>query len=421
MKKLVGLLFIVLSLTVSSVLAGNITFSGKTDKNPLEYQPGEEMVFTVQCLDDGQPVDGVNLSWKRTGDDGKTESGSAVSSASEPLTIKTSIDIPGFVRIQVFPCDAKGKIIGGEHDEPCQFNGGAAALVDQIKGYPEPEDFDAFWDRQKEILARVPVRAWLKPLESSEPGVVGYEVMVDNSSLTPVSGYLFMPKNAKEKSLPAEVYYQGYCVLPTSKTFDKGKDRIYLTINCHGFLNDQVEEYYDTMRQTFLRNYGFSEEQNNNPDSCYWCGMMMRGLRALQYVKTLPEWDGVNLITSGVSQGGMQCLTIAGLDPDVTEVHAVIPWFCDVSGAEKNGRIDSWFMPRWVDGLGYFDTTNHAKRIRGKVEIYAGLGDYVSPPSGVAVLYNSIKSEVKLQFRQGRTHEFEMPDSELFSLEKPAE
>ena len=58
MKKLVGLLFIVLSLTVSSVLAGNITFSGKTDKNPLEYQPGEEMVFTVQCLDDGQPVDG---------------------------------------------------------------------------------------------------------------------------------------------------------------------------------------------------------------------------------------------------------------------------------------------------------------------------------------------------------------------------
>ena len=213
-----------------------------------------------------------------------------------------------------------------------------------------------------------------------------------------------MPKNAKEKSLPAEVYYQGYCVLPTSKTFDKGKDRIYLTINCHGFLNDQVEEYYDTMRQTFLRNYGFSEEQNNNPDSCYWCGMMMRGLRALQYVKTLPEWDGVNLITSGVSQGGMQCLTIAGLDPDVTEVHAVIPWFCDVSGAEKNGRIDSWFMPRWVDGLGYFDTTNHAKRIRGKVEIYAGLGDYVSSVwrSGP---YNSIKSEVKLQFRQGRTHE----------------
>ena len=419
MKKIILALLLLLLFIPYESIAGEISFVGKTDKNPLEYQPGEEMVFTVQCLEDGRPIDGQKLSWKRTGDDGKTESGEAISSATEPLTIKTSIDVPGFVRIQVFPCDANGERISGEHDESRQFNGGAGVLLDQIKGIPEPDDFDSFWERQKQILARVPVNAWLRPLDSPDADVVGYEILVDCSSLTPVSGYLFIPKDAKEKSLPAEVAYQGYSVASAWPNYRK--DRIILTVNCHGILNGLPKEYYDTMSQTFLKQYGFSADQNNNPDSCYWCGMMMRALRAVQYVKTLPEWNGTDLIVSGGSQGGMQCLTVAGLDPDVTEVYATIPWFCDVSGAEKSGRLDSWFMPGWVDGLGYFDTTNHAKRIRGRVEIYAGLGDYVCPPSGELVLYNSINSPVTLKFRQGRTHGYEMKDGELFILEKTAQ
>ena len=115
----------------------------------------------------------------------------------------------------------------------------------------------------------------------------------------------------------------------------------------------------------------------------------------------------------------MQCLTVAGLDGDVTAVETVVPWFCDVSGAELSGRVDSWFMPSWVDGLGYFDTTNHAKRIKGKVSIYVGLGDYVCPPSGEMVLFNAIKTEKRIRFRQGKTHGYEMPNAEEFVLESP--
>ncbi len=421
MTKTITTFLLSLVLATSAAFAGEITFTGKTDKNPLEYQPGEPMVFTVQCLEDGNPVDGQKFTWKRTGDDGKVETGDAISSASEPLTITTSLDVPGFVRIQVYQLDENGAIIGGEHNEAHQFNGGAGVLLDQIQGYPEPEDFDEFWNRQKEILARVPIKAALTPVESDVPEVICYEVKIDNSSLTPVSGYLYMPKDAKEKSLPAEVNYQGYSISPVYKNCAKGRGKICLEINCHGFLNGQVKEYYDTLAQTFLKSYGFSKEQNNNPESCYWCGMMMRALRAVQYVKTLPEWDGVNLTTAGGSQGGMQCLTAAGLDPDVSEVRAYVPWFCDVSGMEKSGRVDSWFMPAWVDGLGYFDSTNHAKRIRGNVTIIVGLGDYVCPPSGEMVLFNAIKTDVNLEFRQGKTHGYEMPNGEVFKLEKSAQ
>ena len=74
-----------LLLTFSTGLAGEISFVGSTNKNPLEYQPGEQMTFSIQCLEDGKPVQGQNLLWKRSGDDGKTESGTAISSSEEPL------------------------------------------------------------------------------------------------------------------------------------------------------------------------------------------------------------------------------------------------------------------------------------------------------------------------------------------------
>ena len=420
MKRITFFLLTFVFCTTSVLFAADMSFFGKTDKNPLEYQPGETMTFSVQYFEDGQPVDGKNLSWRRTGDDGKVEEGTAVSSSTEPLKIETSIDVPGFVRIQVFPMDDQGNRLCNEHDEAVQFNGGAGVLIDQIKGIPEPDDFDAFWDRQKAILAQVPIKASLTPVDSGDDNVLAYDVKVDCSGLAPVSGYLCMPKDAKEKSLPARVQYQGYSVLPVSPNVGAGRSQICFTVNCHGMLNGQSAEYYQTLQHTFLASYGFSPEQNKNPDSCYWCGMMMRALRAVQYVKTLPEWDGVNLTTEGGSLGGMQCLTVAGLDSDVSHVNATIPWFCDVSGAEVSGRVDSWFMPSWVDGLGYFDTTNHAKRIKGSVFIYAGLGDYVCPPSGEMILYNAIKSEKELLFRQGRTHGYEMPNGDGYTLKSPA-
>lgn len=418
MKKTLLYLIVLNYFMVLSAYATEISFFGKTDKNPLDYQPGEKMTFSVQYLEDGVPVSGKNLSWKRTGDDGKTETGKAISDANTPLIIETSIDIPGFVRIQVFPMNENDQMIGSEHSENIQFNGGAGVQLDQIKGIPEPDDFDAFWDKQKAILAQVPIKASLLPVESSDDNVLVFDVKVDCSGLAPVSGYLCMPKNAKEHSLPAKVQYQGYSVSSVYPDIAAGRNQIVFTINCHGFLNGQKNEYYQNLQQTFLASYGFSQHQNQKPDSCYWCGMIMRALRAVQYVKTLPEWDGKNLTTSGGSQGGMQCLTVAGLDSDVTYVDTTVPWFCDVSGAEKSGRIDSWFMPSWVDGLGYFDATNHAKRIKGSVLITAGLGDYVCPPSGEMVLYNSIQTTKKIIFTQGRTHGFQMKNGDKFILEE---
>lgn len=53
----------------------------------------------------------------------------------------------------------------------------------------------------------------------------------------------------------------------------------------------------------------------------------------------------------------------------------------------------------------YFDAVFAARRVRCPVEIRrAGLGDYVSPPSSLAVLYNALDVPKTITWNQGWTH-----------------
>jgi cephalosporin-C deacetylase-like acetyl esterase len=84
------------------------------------------------------------------------------------------------------------------------------------------------------------------------------------------------------------------------------------------------------------------------------------------------------------------------------------------------GRLRGW-RPDWTEALGYYDIVNHAKRVKCPVTISAGLGDYVCPPSGVAILYNNIKSPKSLEVTQGKKHGdfgYKAPkDNQSFKLE----
>ena len=64
--------------------------------------------------------------------------------------------------------------------------------------------------------------------------------------------------------------------------------------------------------------YGFDETLNNDPATTYFNGMILRDLRAIDFGRALPEWDGKNVKVSGGSQGGFQALLLAALDPSVT-------------------------------------------------------------------------------------------------------
>ena len=137
--------------------------------------------------------------------------------------------------------------------------------------------------------------------------------------------------------------------------------------------------------------------------------MILRVLRAIEFLKAQPEWNGKDLRAAGGSQGGFQALAAAALDKDVTQCAANVPWCCDLGGITL-GRLRGW-RPDYADGLGYYDAANMAKRIKCETKIVGGLGDYVCPPSGVCVLYNNINAPKQLDLVQGKTHGYTPPGS----------
>lgn len=401
--------------------------TGTTDKNPLCYALGEIMTFTVTTDFSGQkPTQDYFLVWSRSGDDGKTDKG-RTRVTEEPLTIKTSLDKPGFVRIIAKLTDKDGNELYTKglwnNKTAISFEGGAGVQPEMLTaGAEEPQDFDAFWQKQKARLAAVPLKYEMKRVEL-KPGTnlksEVYAVTIDCAGPHPVTGYLTIPVGAAAKSLPAQANYFGYGVDAQWPPLDGPEDRISFMVNAHGFLLNQPDSYYKDFENEIKSNgqiYAFDPKQNSDPETAYFNGMALRVMRSLEFLKQLPQWNGKDLIVAGGSQGGLQTIWAAGLDSDVSLALPSIPWCCDLNGSSK-GRLRGWF-PGYVDALGYYDTVNHAKRIQCPVEITrAGLGDYACPPSGVTVLYNAIKTPKKILWFQGSTHGFVPKNPQIFIQE----
>jgi cephalosporin-C deacetylase len=406
------------------------SLTGTLDRPQALFAPNEEMVFILSADFQGQqPTKDYFISWERSGDDGVKESGKALVGA-EPLLVKTSLDRPGFVRIQAYLVDKRGKRVtktimrnGKEVQENLFFDGGAGVEIDKLQGVPEPEDFDAFWAKQKTRLAAVPVNARLQEQVSKDPKVKIYAVSIDCAGPRPVTGYLTVPSEAGEKSLPARASFHGYGTSVQRAPGGGSADYIHLNINAHGYDLGQDDAYYKDFFESIKSNshsYAFDPAQNADPETAYFNGMVLRVLRALEYLKSRPEWNGKELTVSGGSQGGLQSVWAAGLDSQVTKSSPGVPWCCDLGGITL-GRVAAGWRLAYTEALNYYDPINHAKRIPGSCYVdinRAGLGDYVCPPSGVAVLYNNIRAPKRINWVQGSTHGYVPPNAQSFVLEE---
>ena len=135
--------------------------------------------------------------------------------------------------------------------------------------------------------------------------------------------------------------------------------------------------------------------------------MYIRVMRALDYVKSLPEWDGKNLIVIGGSQGGAQAIVAAALDPQVTICIAGVPALSEHSGplakpqrqpgwprlykADANGQPDN---PAVCKAAAYFDNIYFAKRIKGEAWFSTGFVDNVCVPTGVFAAFNNLPAGI---------------------------
>jgi cephalosporin-C deacetylase-like acetyl esterase len=408
---------------VLTSVAQDYSIFGNHNKPSPVYEPGEEMIFMINLLDSGKPVEGKKLKWTRTGDDGVVKEGEGISTK-EGYEIATVANSPGFVRIYVTAWDENGEQLKSAQPDkkgkrtPVFFDGGACVKPDMLQSVEEPDDFDAYWAKQKELLTAVPLAILKMEEVPGNDQVVAYDVKIACPGKMPVSGYLTMPRNTPKKSLPAVIAFRGYGVSGADKDLAAGRSNIYFQINAHGIENGKPGEYYDALRTTLLKDYAFSKKENQNPDTTYFHDMFLRIMRALEFVKSLPEWNGKQLTASGGSQGGLQSLVAAGLDKDVTDCYAWSPWCCDF-GRTKLGRlIGSWYID-YTPALRYYDPVNHVRRANPNCNLFiiANLGDYICPPSGVWIAYNNFPGPKKMEIRQGCEHGYTMKDYPSFSIE----
>jgi len=384
-------------------LAESLTFTGTTDRNPLLYKVGETMTFSVTLVDRdarNAPVKGRRLRWTRVGDDGRTEKGEGVSDG--PLVVKTKIDQPGFVRLTVNVLGADGKVLQGRNEK---FDGGAGAGVNDIKTTPPPKDFDAFWDAALATMASVPMKGALTPLDSKDPAVELRSFVVNTvPGEGPATGLVAWPKAAKPGSLKMTVHVTGYGFGATGIGNGEVKDgagRLVVSITRHGEEPREAEGYYKNLQTNVLKGYCWRNTSTKTANDEY--KMILRDVRALAFVKTLPQWNGRDIKVTGGSMGGFQSVALAALDRSVTECTPFIPWMCDLAGKTNFNRLGGW-LPGWTPELAYIDTANLATRVTCPVSMGIGLGDYVCPPSGEMILFRNLKGPKTLTATQNMGH-----------------
>ncbi|OAM86958.1 acetylxylan esterase [Termitidicoccus mucosus] len=370
------------------------------------YATGQPAKFTISVLADNNPLAGATVSYKVGPEQmppAVEKTGVAVPAGGLVVDAGT-LKEPGLIRCIVTAT------VGGK-----TYRGLATAAFSPEKIQPtqaQPDDFDAFWDAGKAELATVPMeptRTLLPEYCTSDVNVyhVSFRVIGGDSRYTSrIYGILCEPK--APGSYPAILRVPGAGVRPYVPVSTELASRGVITLNIgiHGIPVDLPAYAYDQMRTGALKAYW--AYNLDDKDAYYYRRVYLGCVRANDYLLSLPNHDGKNLLVTGGSQGGQLSLVTAGLDPRVTAVAPVYPAYCDVTGY-LHGRAGGWphmFRPDSKTGTAgfhaqnpakiattaYYDAVNFARRIKAPGLYSWGYNDETCPPTSMFAAYNVIKA-----------------------------
>jgi len=366
------------------------------DQGDANYTCGQRVTFTIELGADAQQAhlclsnDGYQVLLQQPID-------------TAPTTITSTLEQPGVLRCRVNFL---------RHGEPQSMICAAAYESSRIEPTTTiPDDFDAFWQRQKQTLAGIGMDTQIQSdaAEHTEREVDFSKVTLANTEDTRVYGYFGRPSG--QGPCPAILTLQnhggGAWSVPRDWATNFAQQGfLSLAINTHNVDNGLGKADYDQINRGPLASYtlrGFMDR-----DRYYFKSVYTRLVRAIDYLTSREDWDGKTMILTGRSQGGGLSLVGAGLDPRVTGIVCAVPAMCE-HGGHKFGRPAGWprFVPNdehdygkgWMNaetgnGHGpvsdtvwqvsrYYDAVNFARRITCPAVVNLGLIDTCVPPTTV--------------------------------------
>lgn len=274
--------------------------------------------------------------------------------------------------------------------------------VDRIQPFTqEPKDFRAFWQKGLDELKQQPMNFTreLQP-EYCNDKVDTWLVKLQIDRRHWLYGYLMMPKNAKKGAHPVVLTPPGAGVKTIKEFFNRSyfqeKGIIRFITEIHG-LNPQLpEEHFSDVRSAFS---DYLEMGLDNPDHYYMRHVYLGLVRCIDFLTSLPEWDGKNVATLGGSQGGALALIGASLDPRVTLCVANHPALSDMAAGSAGLTSgyphfkDYLYTKANVATMAYYDVVNFARYITCKTYMTWGYNDNTCPPTTSYAVWNTLKCE----------------------------
>ncbi len=359
------------------------------------YAVGEEAVVRLVATAGGNALDGVQVHFE-VADDGMP---AEVRGTTWLRRGEAKITVPAMSKAGFRRCTVRFEVAAQEYRETITLGFGIGNIAPTIA---HPIDFDLFWRKALREARETPLAVERIPMpehstERVEVSMVRIPVFGEESC---IYGYLSVPRDGKPH--PVLFVPPGAGVKrihPDTSYAEQGF--VTLVAEIHGLPMNCTDETLQTAKERIGDYYLTGIEEAS---AHYYRRVYAGCVRAVDYLMTLPEWDGIHVGVTGGSQGGALSIVTAALHEEVDFVAAFYPALCDVSGY-LHGRAGGWprlYAPnqpqpaspskRVMRTLSYYDVVNFARRIRIPGFYAYGFNDATCPPTSMAAALNCIKA-----------------------------
>lgn len=373
-----------------------VDFAVLADHADCHYRIGEEPRLKIIAKGGGTGLEGVRLNYTAGNDRMEPDmEGATTFLRGEAQVPVGTMTVPGFRH-----CTISFEVKGERYTETVKVGFSAKDIEPTIA---HPLDFDLFWRQTLKRASKLPltsevveipefttdqIRTLMVRIPCDEEGgsIYGYVSIPNDGKKHPV---LLVPPGAGVKRVnPSTIYAKAGFI-----TF---------TMEVHGMPMNAPDAFIASEKER-LGDYWFTGIEDR--DTYYYKRVYTGCVRAIDYLMTLPEWDGKNVGVTGGSQGGALSIVTAALHPAIDFVASFYPALSDVSGYQV-GRAGGWprmfatpdarpeiDRKRALKVMGYYDVVNFARRVKCPGFYNYGFNDNTCPPTSVCAALNVIDAE----------------------------
>ncbi len=373
------------------------------------YQLGQTATLRVVAREGGVPLQGTTLRYKVGPEMYLSEYYDSLSFTNgEAIINMGTLQAPGFLACQYEFKAADGKV----YKDLVKV----AYQPEQIKTLTAmPSDFEAFWQKALKEARKTDLEPQYFDVPDAtnnqfETKLVRLHVGKDKW----MYGMLTCPRDGKKHPVVLCPPGAGSNKVTPSDYFGKA-GMIYLKIEIHDNDPRIPDEAYNRMREEKCE--GYMRKGMESKDTYYYKDVYVGCARAVDFLCSLPDWDGKNVIVTGGSQGGALTIITSVLNDKVTLCAPFYPALCDLLGfvhhraggwpkffsgnaipqtsflskSFKDGRID---IPQEqaLQTLQYFDVVNFARLLKVPTFMSWGYSDDTCSPTSVWAAWNEIQA-----------------------------